>query len=46
MKKVYLYFVNINLYFINIYNDFAFLLIISHYYRINLIIKYKTKKNY
>ena len=46
INKVYIYLININFNFIIIRNNRILFLIISRYYRINLIIKYKAKEEY
>ena len=46
INKIYIYFININFNFIIIRNNKIIFLIISRYYRINLIIKYEAKEEY
>ena len=46
INKVYTYLINTNFNFIIIRNNRILFLIISRYYRVNLIIKYEAKKEY
>ena len=46
MKDVYFHFVNAGFNFVNIRNDDDSLFVISRYYKINSIMKYKAKKTY
>ena len=46
IKSVYSHFVNVEFNFVNVRNDNDFLFVISHYYKINLIIKYEIKEVY
>ena len=41
MKKMYSHFMNASFDFINVQNDFTYSFLISHYQKINIIIKYK-----
>ena len=46
MKSVYSHFINIEFNFVNLRNDNDFLFIISHYHKINSIMKYEIEKTY
>ena len=46
INKIYIYLINTNFNFIIIRNNRILSLIISRYYRINLIIKYEAKEEY
>ena len=46
INKIYTYLINTNFNFITIRNNRILSLIISYYYRINLIIKYEAKEEY
>ena len=46
IKDVYFYFINVEFNFVNVRNNNVSLFIISHYYKIDLIMKYEVEKVY